>query len=131
MHFKAFAKEWQVTADKADEKAAKLERKQIEHYDRSARILKPLKPGTTVLIQDPVSKKWDKSGSIVSTGPKRDYRIVTASGRVYWRNRRFIRPKILAKDTTDDGDRCDTDSEETMPRRSTREKKKVVHFQVG
>ena len=46
---------------------------------------------TEVRIQDPISKDWSIKGTIVSIGRKRDYRIQLPNGRIYWRNRRFIR----------------------------------------
>ena len=53
--------------------------------------LTPLKVGTDVRLQDPVSKRWDKVGIVVGVGHKRDYHIKLPSGRVLWRNRRFLR----------------------------------------
>ena len=132
MHHSSYAKEWQRSSDEADRKAAEQEMKMIERYDRSTRRLKPLKPGTIVLIQDPLSKRWTKSGSIVSCGKNRDYRVVTASGRVYWRNRRFLRPKILPNAATPDPEKNDEpEKQPDVPlRRSERERKPVVRFRV-
>ena len=60
-------------------------------YNVHARPLSPIPAGTTVRIQDPVSKRWDRRGVVVLMGNRRDYRIKMQSGRVYWRNRRFLR----------------------------------------
>ena len=39
-----------------------------------------------------VSKTLEQTGMIVSMGKNRDYRVKKPSGRVLWRNRRFLRP---------------------------------------
>ncbi len=74
------------------------------------RFLKPLEVGCPVPIQDSSSKRWDKRGVIVEISPNRDYRIKLPSGRVYWRNRQFVRkdftvdpippPAIRSENTT-------------------------------
>lgn len=62
-----------------------------DRYDRYARELPQIDVGTAVRVQDPGSKKWDCCGTVICCGNRRDYRIKMQSGRVYWRNRRFIR----------------------------------------
>jgi len=136
MHPRSFAKEWQISADDADKKAAEIEAKNDAYYNRNARRLRSLELGMDVLIQDPVSKLWTKSGKVVSIGKKRDYRVVTASGQVYWRNRKFLRPKVMPKTSIDsttanhqpDDDKGDG---EQPIRRSGRARKKLVRFQAG
>ena len=44
-----------------------------------------------VRVQDPLSKRWDRIGVVVGIGRHRDYHIKMPNGRVYWRNRRFLR----------------------------------------
>ena len=51
--------------------------------------------GTSVRIQRPLTKLWDTTGVVISSDAKRDYQVRTTSGRVYRRNRRFIRPDKL------------------------------------
>ena len=33
--------------------------------------------------------------SIIGIGQRRDYHVKLPSGRIYWRNRRFLRPRVL------------------------------------
>ncbi|TRY68991.1 hypothetical protein TCAL_13737, partial [Tigriopus californicus] len=63
-------------------------------YDKRSRPLTPLTIGQTVRLQNYSSKRWDRIGIIVGIGKHRDYHLKTPSGRVYWLNRRFLRPLI-------------------------------------
>ena len=85
MHWRAYAKEWQTSAEECERKAAEAEEKTKLYYNRTARSLKPIKVGSQVLIQDPASKRWMKSGMVmsrvISVGKNRDNRVVTPSGR--------------------------------------------------
>ncbi|XP_043223982.1 uncharacterized protein K02A2.6-like [Amphibalanus amphitrite] len=90
-HRSAFAPEWQLRADDCDARAARDRLQREQHYNSSARSLPPLKIGADVRLQDPISKRWDKVGVIIGVGYKRDYHVKLPSGRVLWRNRRFLR----------------------------------------
>lgn len=59
---------------------------------KHARPLPRLSVGQHVRIQDPASHRWDKVGVVMGCGRSRDYEIRLPSGRVWWRNRRFLRP---------------------------------------
>ncbi|KAF0310863.1 hypothetical protein FJT64_018275 [Amphibalanus amphitrite] len=61
-------------------------------YDESTRRLSPLKIGSRVDLQDPTTGRWNRIGVIVGVGQRRTYLVKTASGRVLWRNRRYLRP---------------------------------------
>ena len=89
-HHSTFAAEWQQQAEECDSKAARLLQGAQQHYNASAHALTTLKIGALVRLQDPVSRRWDKCGTIVGVGYHRDYLIKTPSGRVMWRNRRFL-----------------------------------------
>ena len=67
-------------------KAAKL------RHDVHAHTLPLIPVGTRVRVQHPLTKLWDTTGTIISSNKKRDYRIMMSSGRIYWRNRRYVRP---------------------------------------
>lgn len=69
-------------------------------YDESARDLSPLSIGSTVRVQDPVTKLWSDVEIIVGIGRYRSYGIKFASGAVLWRNRRFLRRRLPT--TTDE-----------------------------
>ncbi|XP_068214008.1 uncharacterized protein [Palaemon carinicauda] len=91
-HHRSFAKEWQRTADECDIQAKYLRQQAKERYDATARPLCKLNLGMYVDLQDPKTKRWDKPGVAVGIGTRRDYLVKTGSGRIYWRNRRFLRP---------------------------------------
>ena len=90
-HHRSFAPEWQSSAAQCDRKKADIRRKTEETYNRSAALLPPLMIADEVRVQDPLSKRWDRIGVVVGIGRHRDYHIKMPSGRVYWRNRRFLR----------------------------------------
>lgn len=91
-HRRSFAPEWQKLAEDCDKKHSILQQTATKCYDAHARPLPPLKVGTQVRVQNHVTKRWDMIAEIVGVGHRRDYTIKTPSGRVYWRNRRFLRP---------------------------------------
>jgi len=64
-----------------------------ERYDKRARDLRPLPVGMAVRIQDAKTKRWDRFGTIIAVGNHRDYQVKGESGRVYVRNRIYIRPR--------------------------------------
>ena len=94
-HHTTFAKSWRDMMHACEQVAAKGKQKIEEQYNSHARALPPLKPGTSVRIQYPISKLWETCGTIISVGKSRDYHVKLASGRVYWRNRRYIRPNTV------------------------------------
>ncbi|KAF0304755.1 uncharacterized protein FJT64_023502 [Amphibalanus amphitrite] len=61
-------------------------------YNKSTRRLPALKIGSRVDLQDPTTGRWNRIGVIVGVGQRRTYLVKTASGRVLWRNRRYLRP---------------------------------------
>ena len=92
MHHRAFAECWQEAADTCDARAAELLERSVGRYDRSARLHCPLRIGQRVLLQDPTSQLWDRTGTVTGIGARRDYLVRLPSGRIRWRNRRFLRP---------------------------------------
>ena len=95
-HHRSFAPEWQQHADTISANAAALSAASASHYDRSARSLRPLRLGDHVDVQDHRTKLWNACGVVVGVGRLRDYFVKLTNGRVYWRNRRFLRPLIPA-----------------------------------
>ena len=95
-HHSAYSSDWQKAMEEADRKADQQHRQAVDRYDQHARHLKPFKVGDAVRIQDPVTKRWDQTGTVISRGRNRDYRIKRPSGRVLWRNRRYLRPDYSA-----------------------------------
>ena len=91
-HHRAFAECWQEATDACDARAAKLLDRSMERYDASARQHRPLRIGQRTLLQDPNSRLWDRTGTITGIGARRNYLVRLPSGRIFWRNRRFLRP---------------------------------------
>ena len=92
-HHRAFADCWQRAADACDAKAAEQQQRTTARYDASARQHSALTMGQRLLIQDPRSGLWDRVGVITAVGRRRDYLVRLPSGRIYWRNRRYLRPQ--------------------------------------
>ena len=112
-HHSTFAAEWQKRAEDCDSEAAESLRRAQQHYNASAHVLVPLKVGVHVRMQDPISKRWDKLGTVVGIGYHRDYLVKSPSGRVSWRNRRFLRPSIQSAEAPSDGQTTTSPSEGT------------------
>ncbi|XP_043224554.1 uncharacterized protein LOC122382811 [Amphibalanus amphitrite] len=92
-HHRAFADCWQRAADDCDARAAAQQQETAERYDTTARQHSALTMGQRVLVQDPRSGVWDRVGVITAVGQRRDYLVRLPSGRVYWRNQRYLRPQ--------------------------------------
>lgn len=90
-HRRSFAPEWQQAAELLDKRAQHAKELQIQHFNRSAHPLSPLVIGDSVIIQDHKTKRWSTPGIIVEVGPFRDYLVKTPAGRLFRRNRRFLR----------------------------------------
>lgn len=90
-HFKSFSSEWQNAADLCDRKSAQYKKNTCNLYNKSAKDLKPIPVGSTVRIQNPISKLWDTIGTVVDVGETRNYTVKMPSGRLFVRNRRFLR----------------------------------------
>lgn len=91
-HPDSFSPEWQEKQEACDRRAAARADQVKTQYDKHARPLPSLSVGQSVRIQDPTSQRWDKVGVIMGCGRTRDYEVRLPSGRVWWRNRRFLRP---------------------------------------
>ncbi|XP_037782055.1 uncharacterized protein LOC119578559 [Penaeus monodon] len=103
VHAKAFTDEWLARAESCDRQAAAHVQVARTHYDERAQPLRPLMFGAEVHIQHPCTKRWDKLDTVMGIGKSRDYQIRLPSGRVWWRNRRFLRPTMspLASSTSE------------------------------
>lgn len=133
-HPRSFAKEWQTKAEDCDTRAAHRASQVKARYDAHAQPLPRLRVGQQVRVQDPTSKRWDRVGVVMSVGKSRDYELRLPSGRVYWRNRRFLRPVPESVDLPhspvpvapriDQEKRFLTDDPPFTPRRSERLKRK-------
>ena len=72
--------------------------------------------GPSVAIQNPETKVWDTYGTVVGIGPYRCYYVKTYSGRVFVRNRRFLRRRVpLSMPSSDTTAQADP----SLPRQAT------------
>ena len=70
-----------------------MKHQQAKHYNKSSRDLPRLKTGDAVYIQlVPKAKNWARA-TIVNIISNRTYKVQTIRGGIYWRNRRFIKPR--------------------------------------
>ena len=106
----------------ADRKALELRAKAKAAYDVRAKELKELAIGDVVRIQHATTKKWDLIAEVVDIDSRRrSYHVKSETGRLYWRNRRFLKvytPPELEPAEQDSGQ----DQEENV-RRSKRAKR--------
>ena len=79
--------------------------KNCEKLEANSKYLEPLREGDAVLIQNQTpnskrSKKWDRQGTVVSTGDHDQYLVrVTGTGRLTLRNRQFLRKFQIPRDS--------------------------------
>ena len=127
-----------------------------DRYDRTAKDLRTLAVGTEVYIQDDLTLRWDRVGTIVERQRWRSYLVRLPSGRTIVRNRRFLRPKPDGgTKEAEEAENTTTESKETEekatntnptrrrgqsksqpmteqpPRRSTRKKKSPARYIVA
>ncbi len=140
IHHKAFDSKWLMSMDEHDARSAKRDLQILKRYNKSAKDLPELSPGMQTAVQDPLTKLWDKSGTVMSKGSNRNYRIKFPSGRCLWRNRRFLKPLPTKRGKKEDEDmelhngqdngataRKDKEQDGT-PRRSKRVRFKTQRF---
>ena len=100
-HPQSYAQEWQERAEDCDRRAAARATDVKSRYDDHAKPLSTIPIGQSVRVQDPSTGRWDKVGTVMGkgTGRARCYEVRLPSGRVWWRNRRFLRPVSPTCDT--------------------------------
>ncbi|TRY77371.1 hypothetical protein TCAL_13405, partial [Tigriopus californicus] len=141
---RTFAPGWLHLAEKLDKKGVDLQETSEKYYNRGSRHLRPLRIGDYVDVQDFRTKLLNMSGQVMAVGTRRDYYIRTPSGRVYWRNRRFLRPRMMPSSpvllpvspkTSSASPLTSSTTTETTPtpalRRSSRMKKPVDRMNIG
>ena len=98
-HHTSFDPKWHKTRKEYDDKVLDQKLKSKDRYDRHSKPLPPIQSGTEVLVQHTVNKKKENVGTIVAKRRYRDFMIRTPSGKTKCRNRRFIRPSAMLKET--------------------------------
>ncbi len=67
-------------------------------YNFGTTKLRPLRPGQTVAVQNPVTRRWDRFGTILRALPHRKYQLrLRDSGNLTLRNRRLLKPKNTSR----------------------------------
>ncbi len=87
----SFVSEWQTKADDCDRRAADRTEQVKTRYER-AHPPPSVHVGQSVRIKNPTSRRWDKVGVVMGIGRTGDFEVLLPSGRVRWRNRRFLYP---------------------------------------
>ncbi len=78
---------------KAYKKARRLRELAKARYDQGTRELGVLEVGDLVRVQHHMTKCWDLIGKIEEVNRRgRSYLVRSETGRLYWRNRHFIKP---------------------------------------
>ncbi|XP_064106961.1 uncharacterized protein LOC135215937 [Macrobrachium nipponense] len=91
-HPRSFTEEWQTKTEDYDRRTAAQTDQAMSLYNSHARPLPKLTIGQRVRIQDSTTLRWDKVGIVMGRGMSRKYEIRLPSGRVWFRNRRHLRP---------------------------------------
>ena len=91
-HRKLYTPEWNAKIREWDLKHSLKAEMAKESYDSRSKELTPLDIGYRVRIQDHATKKWTLTGTIVAKKSNRCYYVRLPSGRVLWRNRRYLFP---------------------------------------
>ena len=81
---------WTQIMNDIERKSKTIKENPKKYHDKGAQNLPPLKLGDNVLLQDPVTREWDRIGVIVSIRKHQDYDVKLSSGRLLWRNRKFL-----------------------------------------
>ena len=128
-HRRAFAPQWQKSAEEAERRALSHSNKIEQYYNQHARELPEIRIGSKVAVQNNTTKRWDTYGMVTAIGPYRRYYVKTASGQVLVRNRRYLRRRIpiVPPDTTSTEHQNPTHPTgpcTSLPRRSARPHRK-------
>ncbi len=110
----------------ADKKARWLRELAKARYDQGTRKLGVLEVGNVVRVQHHMTKHWDPIGKIEEVNQRgRSYLVCSETGRLYWRNQRFIKP--LHEDPEDKVS-SRAESSASAPVRSDRETRAPVRY---
>ena len=96
-HLTALKQEWREQCNALDNAATSLMAKAKTQHDEQARPLSIFAPGAVVRVQHPHTKRWNTIAEVIEQKPSgRSYAVKTESGRVYWRNCRFLRLYLVS-----------------------------------
>jgi len=90
-HRRSFAPEWQQKFQEADMLRQHNLQKAENYYNSHAHELPDIHVGSSVAIQHTQTKLWETYGTVIAVSPRRKYYVKTQSGRVFVRNRHFLK----------------------------------------
>ena len=72
-----------------------MKHQQTRHYNKNSRDLPKLKTGDAAYTQlVPGAKNWARA-IVIDVISNRTYKVQTKAGGIYWRNRKFIKPRCI------------------------------------
>ena len=86
----------QISFQEAASSKDSVYQKRKQAHDQHRKTLPPFKPGQQVLLQDNQSKRWTKTGFVVSVRPDGLSYLVSCDGRPYLRSRFMLRPSQVS-----------------------------------
>lgn len=130
-HPAAYQPEWQPDPEECDRRAAQRDQKAQSRYNSSAGQLPLLPIHQRVRIQDPVTKRWYRTGTVVAQPRPRQYEVQLPNGRILKRNRLHLRPVPAAEGATIEDHPAPADGATSQdpptPRRSQRLQRRQQH----
>ena len=108
-----------------------MKHQQAKHYNKSSRALPKLKTGDAVYVQlVPGARDWARA-IVIDVISNRTYKVQTKAGSIYWRNRKFIKPRHvdsrhILKATPDPVKDTQHSGPSLRPRRSIRKPKRLI-----
>ena len=85
---------WDNQVEQSNRQRSIRHKRLIQRYNIGTRELKPLSVGQHVIIQNLITKRWDRFGTVLQVLPYRKYKLrMHGTGNVTCRNRRFLKPK--------------------------------------
>ena len=108
-----------------------MKHQQAQHYNKSLRDLPELKTGDAVYVQlVPRARDWARA-IVIDVISNRTYKVQTKAGGIYWRNRKFIKPRHVdsrhsLKTTPDSIKDMQHSGPSLRPRRSIRKPQRLT-----
>jgi hypothetical protein len=93
-------KTWLIAANNRERAFEQQHKKLTARYNTFAKALHDISVGSKVIIQDPISKRWNRCGKVVEVEGRKYTIRVAGSNRIITRNRRFLKP-MQGEDSSD------------------------------
>jgi transposase InsO family protein len=117
---KLFKRKWKKLSKQQEE----IDATKMPSRPEKGKELRPLEVGQEVWIQDHRSHRWTMMGTVTER-QGRNYTVKLPSGRVYWRNRRHIRPRV---DSGESRGQPTKQPKPDAPRRGSRNRKQTDFY---